>query len=43
VLSHDSADDTLGVELNQVYARLADDERGPGASPKSDEDEPHGR
>ena len=43
VLSHDSADDTLGVELNQVYARLADDERDPGASPKPDEDEPHGR
>jgi hypothetical protein len=43
VLSHDSADDTLGVELNQVYARLAGDERGPGASPKPDEDEPRGR
>ena len=42
VLSHDSADDTLGVELDQVYARLAGDEHGPDASPKPDEDEPHG-
>ena len=43
VLSHDSADDTLGVELDQVYARLAGDERGADASPKPDEDEQHGR
>ena len=42
VLSHDSADDTLGVELEQVYARLAGDEHGPDASPKPEEDEPHG-
>jgi hypothetical protein len=42
VLSHDSADDTLGVELDQVYARLAGDEHGPDALPKPDEDEPHG-
>jgi uncharacterized protein DUF5317 len=42
VLSHDSADDTLGVELDQVYARLAGDEHGPDALPKADEDESHG-
>ena len=42
VLSHDSPDDTLGVELDQVYARLAGDEHGADASPKPDEDEPHG-
>jgi Family of unknown function (DUF5317) len=42
VLSHDSADDTLGVELDQIYARLAGDEHGADASPKPDEDEPHG-
>jgi hypothetical protein len=42
VLSHDSADDTLGVELDQVYARLAGDEHGADASPKPDEDEQRG-
>jgi hypothetical protein len=42
-LSHDSPDDTLGVELDQVYARLAADEHAADASPKPDEDEPHGR
>ena len=42
-LSHDSPDDTLGVELDQVYARLATDEHAADASPKPDEDEPHGR
>jgi len=41
-LSHDSPDDTLGVELDQVYARLAADEHAADASPKPDEDEPHG-
>jgi Family of unknown function (DUF5317) len=40
-LSHDSPDDTLGVELKEVFARLAADEH-PGDAPKeSDEDEPH--
>jgi hypothetical protein len=42
-LSHDSPDDTLGVELDQVYARLAADEHAADAAPKPDEDEPHGR
>jgi len=42
VLSHDSADDTLGVELDQVYARLAGDEHGPDALPRPDEDESRG-
>jgi hypothetical protein len=42
-LSHDSPDDTLGVELDQVYARLAADEHAADASPKPDEDERHGR
>jgi Family of unknown function (DUF5317) len=42
VLSHDSADDTLGAELDQVYARLAGDEHGPDALPKPDEDESRG-
>jgi hypothetical protein len=42
VLSHDSADDTLGVELDQVYARLARDEHGADGSPKPADDEPHG-
>jgi hypothetical protein len=42
VLSHDSADDTLGVELDQVYARLAGDEHGPDVLPKPDEDESRG-
>ena len=42
VLSHDSADDTLGVELDQVYARLAGDEHGPDVVPKPDEDESRG-
>ncbi len=41
-LSHDSPDDTLGVELDQVYARLAADEHAADASSKPDEDEPHG-
>ena len=41
-LSHDSPDDTLGVELDQVYARLAADEHAADASPKPHEDEPHG-
>jgi hypothetical protein len=42
VLSHDSADDTLGLELDQVYARLAGDEHGPDVLPKPDEDESRG-
>lgn len=38
-LEHDTTDDTLGVELDQVYARLAaDDHAEPG--PEPDEDEP---
>ena len=41
VLSHDSADDTLGVELDQVYARLAADEHA-ADTPEPREDEPHG-
>ncbi len=41
-LSHDSPNDTLGVELDQVYARLAADEHAADASPKPHEDEPHG-
>ena len=40
-LSHDSPDDTLGVELDQVYARLAADEHAVDASPKPDEDGPY--
>jgi len=40
-LSHDSPDDTLGVELDQVYARLAADEHA-ADTPEPREDEPHG-
>ena len=40
-LSHDSPDDTLGVELKEVFARLAaDDHAGEGPN-EPDEDEPH--
>ena len=40
-LSHDSPDDTLGIELNEVFARLAADDHA-GEGPKvADEDEPH--
>ena len=40
-LSHDSPDDTLGVELQEVFARLAADDHA-GEGPKEpDEDEPH--
>src|SRR5256714_12570619 len=42
-LSHDSPDDTLGVELDQVYARLAADEHAAYASSKPDEDVSHRR
>ena len=38
-LKHDSNDDTLGVEIDQVYARLAADEHAE-AHPKPDDDEP---
>jgi len=40
-LSHDSPDDTLGIELDQVYARLAADEHA-ADTPEPREDEPHG-
>ncbi|HEY4397023.1 MAG TPA: DUF5317 domain-containing protein [Acidimicrobiia bacterium] len=40
-LSHDSPDDTLGVELDQVYARLAADEHAGEATKEPDEDEAH--
>jgi hypothetical protein len=40
-LTHDSPDDTLGVELKEVFARLAADDRA-GEGPKEpDDDEPH--
>jgi Family of unknown function (DUF5317) len=40
-LSHDSPDDTLGVELSEVFARLAADDH-PGEAPKEHgEDEAH--
>jgi Family of unknown function (DUF5317) len=38
-LAHDSADDTLGVELEEVYARLAADENT-SELPLADRDEP---
>ena len=38
-LKHDSNDDTLGVEIDQVYARLATDDHAE-ASAKTDDDEP---
>ncbi len=38
-LKHDSNDDTLGVEIDQVYARLAADEHAE-AGAKPDDDEP---
>jgi Family of unknown function (DUF5317) len=41
-LSHDSPDDTLGVELKEVFARLAADEQAGDVAKKPDEDEPHG-
>jgi hypothetical protein len=40
-LSHDSPDDTLGVELKEVFARLAADEHAGDAPKEPDEDEPH--
>ena len=40
-LSHDSPDDTLGVELKEVFARLAADEHAGDASKEPDEGEPH--
>jgi Family of unknown function (DUF5317) len=40
-LSHDSPDDTLGVELKEVFARLATDEHAGDAPKEPDEDEPH--
>lgn len=40
-LSHDSPDDTLGVELKEVFARLAADEHTGDAPKEPDEDEPH--
>jgi hypothetical protein len=40
-LSHDAPDDTLGVELDEVFARLAADDHA-GEGPKEpDEDKPH--
>ena len=39
-LSPDSPDDTLGVELNQVYARLAADEHSRELPLQHDDDEP---
>ena len=40
-LTHDSPDDTLGVELKEVFARLAADDHA-GEGPKEpDDDEPH--
>lgn len=41
VLSHDSADDTLGVELDEVFARLSADEHAGEAAKELDKDEPH--
>ena len=41
-LSHDSPDDTLGVELDQVYARLAADEHAVDVPKEPDDDGPHG-
>jgi hypothetical protein len=40
-LSHDSPDDTLGVELNEVFARLAADDHPGEASKEHGEDEPY--
>jgi len=40
-LSHDSPDDTLGVELKEVFARLAADDHVAGEPKKPDEDDPH--
>ena len=40
-LSHDAPDDTLGVELNEVFARLAADDHAGDAPKEPDEDEPH--
>ena len=40
-LSHDTPDDTLGVELDEVFARLAADDHAGEGSTKPDEDEPH--
>jgi Family of unknown function (DUF5317) len=40
-LSHDSPDDTLGVELNEVFARLAADDHAGDAPKEHGTDEPH--
>ena len=40
-LSHDSPDDTLGVELNEVFARLAADDHAGEGPQEADDDEPH--
>jgi hypothetical protein len=41
-LTYDSPDDTLGVELKEVFARLAaDDHAGEGSKEPADDDEPH--
>ena len=40
-LSHDSPDDTLGVELKEVFARLAADEHAGDEPKEPDEDEHH--
>jgi hypothetical protein len=40
-LTHDSPDDTLGVELKEVFARLAADDHVAGEPKKPDEDDPH--
>ena len=40
-LSHDSPDDTLGVELDQIYARLAADEHAVDVPKEPDDDGPH--
>jgi Family of unknown function (DUF5317) len=40
-LSHDSPDDTLGVELKEVFARLAADDHAGEGPKEQEEDEPH--
>jgi hypothetical protein len=40
-LSHDSPDDTLGVELKEVFARLAADDHAGDAPKEPEKDEPH--
>ena len=40
-LSHDAPDDTLGVELDEVFARLAADDHAGDAPKEPEKDEPH--